>query len=97
MGYFWDIIYREALRAREFNFYRSLLSVHSVQCQLSISSLIRAFDELKVKHEQLQLITPQFETPLPPLQPAVCFHFILVHFRCCHVVMLRTGEFPLSR
>ena len=31
----------------------------------------RAFEELRVKHEQLQLITPQFETPLPPLQPAV--------------------------
>lgn len=24
-----------------------------------------------MKHEQLQLITPQFETPLPQLQPAV--------------------------
>lgn len=36
-----------------------------------VPSVIRAFDELKVKHEQLQLITPQFETPLPPLQPAV--------------------------
>jgi hypothetical protein len=26
------------------------------------------FRELGVKHEQLKLITPQFETPLPPLQ-----------------------------
>uniref|UniRef100_A0A0B6ZRY0 Intraflagellar transport protein 52 homolog n=1 Tax=Arion vulgaris TaxID=1028688 RepID=A0A0B6ZRY0_9EUPU len=32
---------------------------------------IKAFDELKVKHEALTLITPQFETPLPPLVPAV--------------------------
>ncbi|XP_005108178.1 intraflagellar transport protein 52 homolog [Aplysia californica] len=32
---------------------------------------IKAFEELKVKHEALTLITPQFETPLPPLQPAV--------------------------
>jgi hypothetical protein len=24
--------------------------------------------ELGVKHDQLKLITPQFETPLPPLQ-----------------------------
>ena len=31
----------------------------------------RAFDQLKVKHEPLTLITPQFETPLPALQPAV--------------------------
>ncbi|XP_065062333.1 intraflagellar transport protein 52 homolog [Rhopilema esculentum] len=37
----------------------------------SVASVVRAFEELKVKHEQLQLITPQFETPLPPLQPAV--------------------------
>ena len=32
----------------------------------------RASEELGVKHEQLTLIPPQFETPLPPLQPAVC-------------------------
>lgn len=31
----------------------------------------RAFEQLNVKHEPLTLITPQFETPLPPLQPAV--------------------------
>ena len=31
----------------------------------------RAFKQLNVKHEPLTLITPQFETPLPPLQPAV--------------------------
>jgi len=26
---------------------------------------------MKVKHEPLTLIPPNFETPLPPLQPAV--------------------------
>ncbi len=31
----------------------------------------RAFTTLNVKHDQLTLITPTFETPLPPLQPAV--------------------------
>ena len=31
----------------------------------------RAYEQLSTKHEQLALITPQFETPLPPLQPAV--------------------------
>eukprot|EP00049_Salpingoeca_infusionum_P001492 m.48687 g.48687 ORF g.48687 m.48687 type:complete len:422 (-) comp11053_c0_seq2:205-1470(-) len=36
-----------------------------------IPEVTRAFDELEVKHEQLSLIRPQFETPLPPLQPAV--------------------------
>ena len=55
----------------------------------------RAYEDLRVKHEPLQLITPQFETPLPPLQPAVselAFHkritstlttllyFTLLHF-----------------
>ncbi|XP_058229253.1 intraflagellar transport protein 52 homolog isoform X2 [Hemibagrus wyckioides] len=37
----------------------------------SLPSVIRAYKQLNVKHEPLQLITPQFETPLPPLQPAV--------------------------
>ncbi|CAG5131002.1 unnamed protein product, partial [Candidula unifasciata] len=32
---------------------------------------IKAYEELKVKHEPVTLITPQFETPLPPLVPAV--------------------------
>ncbi|TRY80327.1 hypothetical protein TCAL_10174 [Tigriopus californicus] len=32
---------------------------------------INAYAELSVKHEPLKLITPQFETPLPPLQAAV--------------------------
>lgn len=36
-----------------------------------VSKSIKAFEQLTVKHEPLTLITPQFETPLPPLQPAV--------------------------
>lgn len=36
-----------------------------------LSSLHRAYEQLNVKHEPLQLIQPQFETPLPALQPAV--------------------------
>ncbi|CAH3162276.1 unnamed protein product [Porites evermanni] len=36
-----------------------------------VPAAIRAYEDLRVKHEPLQLITPQFETPLPPLQPAV--------------------------
>ncbi|KAI4877681.1 hypothetical protein NFI96_021207 [Prochilodus magdalenae] len=37
----------------------------------TLPSVIRSYKQLNVKHEPLQLITPQFETPLPPLQPAV--------------------------
>ena len=36
-----------------------------------VPAAIKAYDLLGVKHEQLRLITPQFETPLPPLQAAV--------------------------
>jgi hypothetical protein len=31
----------------------------------------RAYEQLSTKHDSLTLITPQFETPLPPLNPAV--------------------------
>ena len=34
----------------------------------------RAYEDLRCKHEPLLLITPQFETPLPPLQPAVSWN-----------------------
>ena len=37
----------------------------------AIPTALRAYEDLHVKHEQLTLITPQFETPLPPLLPAV--------------------------
>uniref|UniRef100_A0A3Q2ZWF6 Intraflagellar transport 52 homolog (Chlamydomonas) n=1 Tax=Kryptolebias marmoratus TaxID=37003 RepID=A0A3Q2ZWF6_KRYMA len=43
-------------------------------CPCSIYQLTlyrNAYTQLNVKHEPLQLITPQFETPLPQLQPAV--------------------------
>ncbi|XP_039623843.1 intraflagellar transport protein 52 homolog isoform X3 [Polypterus senegalus] len=35
-----------------------------------LPQVIKAFEQLNVKHEPLQLIQPQFETPLPTLQPA---------------------------
>ncbi|XP_033645180.1 intraflagellar transport protein 52 homolog isoform X1 [Asterias rubens] len=37
----------------------------------TVPKVIRSFEHLGVKHEQLALIQPQFETPLPSLQPAV--------------------------
>ncbi|KAM3877989.1 intraflagellar transport protein 52 homolog [Diretmus argenteus] len=37
----------------------------------TLPQVISAYKQLNVKHEPLQLITPQFETPLPQLQPAV--------------------------
>ncbi|XP_063599987.1 intraflagellar transport protein 52 homolog [Penaeus indicus] len=42
----------------------------SIDMQL-VPAAIEAYGKLNVKHEPLRLITPQFETPLPPLQPAV--------------------------
>ncbi len=36
-----------------------------------LPSAVKSYDTLGVKHEQLRLITPQFETPLPPLAAAV--------------------------
>uniref|UniRef100_UPI00358DF426 intraflagellar transport protein 52 homolog isoform X1 n=2 Tax=Myxine glutinosa TaxID=7769 RepID=UPI00358DF426 len=37
----------------------------------SLPSVVKACEELRVKYEALELIQPQFEVPLPPLQPAV--------------------------
>ncbi|XP_050715155.1 intraflagellar transport protein 52 homolog [Eriocheir sinensis] len=42
----------------------------SVDMQL-VPAALESYNKLNVKHEPLRLITPQFETPLPPLQPAV--------------------------
>lgn len=36
-----------------------------------VPETLALFEQLSVKHEPLSLIQPQFETPLPPLQPAV--------------------------
>uniref|UniRef100_A0A915KTX7 ABC-type uncharacterized transport system domain-containing protein n=1 Tax=Romanomermis culicivorax TaxID=13658 RepID=A0A915KTX7_ROMCU len=36
----------------------------------SLPSIIKGYSHLNVKHEPLSLITPQFETPMPPLKPA---------------------------
>ncbi|CUT99008.1 intraflagellar transport protein 52 [Echinococcus multilocularis] len=36
-----------------------------------VPKALAAYEKLRVKHEPLTLITPEFETPLPPLQPAV--------------------------
>ncbi|VUZ41432.1 unnamed protein product, partial [Hymenolepis diminuta] len=36
-----------------------------------VPKVLEAYEKLGVKHEPLTLITPEFETPLPPLQPAV--------------------------
>jgi intraflagellar transport protein 52 len=36
-----------------------------------LAKTLKSFETLGVKHEPLRLIVPQFETPLPPLQPAV--------------------------
>lgn len=48
-------------------FKRRLNSIHTN----NVPSAVKAYSLLKVKHEPLRLITPQFETPLPLLQAAV--------------------------
>ncbi|XP_056130443.1 intraflagellar transport protein 52 homolog isoform X2 [Lampris incognitus] len=37
----------------------------------TLPQVISSYKQLHIKHEPLQLITPQFETPLPQLQPSV--------------------------
>ncbi|CAH8434591.1 unnamed protein product [Dicrocoelium dendriticum] len=37
----------------------------------AVPKALRAYEKLRVKHEPLSLIPPQFETPLPPVQPSV--------------------------
>jgi len=37
----------------------------------SIPEVLKLYEQLDVKHDVLSLIQPQFEAPLPPLQPAV--------------------------
>ena len=39
-----------------------------------IPEAVRLYDKLSVKKAPLSLIAPQFETPLPPLQPAAGPH-----------------------
>ncbi|KAJ3211508.1 Intraflagellar transport protein 52 [Dinochytrium kinnereticum] len=36
-----------------------------------IPQALKVYEDMRLKHEPLSLIQPQFETPLPPLQPAV--------------------------
>ncbi|XP_038057031.1 intraflagellar transport protein 52 homolog isoform X2 [Patiria miniata] len=54
---------------RDFNslFHSSLYTLDTT----TVPKVIRSFELLGVKHDQLSLIQPQFETPLPSLQPAV--------------------------
>lgn len=37
----------------------------------ALPKVLKAYEDLQIKHEPLTLIAPSFETPLPPLQPAV--------------------------
>lgn len=44
--------------------------MYSINTNL-VSDVLKLYDDLKVKHQPLKLITPLFEAPYPPLQPAV--------------------------
>ncbi|XP_044026329.1 intraflagellar transport protein 52 homolog isoform X3 [Siniperca chuatsi] len=50
----------------------------------TLPQVISAYEQLNVKDEPLQLITPQFETPLPKLQPAV--RMMILNSTCGNVV-----------
>jgi hypothetical protein len=56
-----------------------------------VPAAIQAYQDLNVKHELLRLITPQFETPLPPLQAAVIIYY-LTHFT---IIMVKAVALPL--
>ncbi|GAB6023615.1 Intraflagellar transport protein 52 [Chamberlinius hualienensis] len=52
--------------------YMSLMDSKLFQLDMSsLPTVIKSYEQLNVKHESLKLIPPQFETPLPPLQPAL--------------------------
>ena len=59
--------------------------------ELLYLTIFRTYKEVSVKHEPLTLITPEFETPLPPLQPAVSgtlqLLFVLTCFRWCYFIL----------
>ncbi|CAF1073908.1 unnamed protein product [Adineta steineri] len=51
---------------------RKLLDTQLYNLDLTlIPKMIRAYEELQMKHEPLTLIKPQFEVPMPSLKPAV--------------------------
>jgi len=45
-------------------------SLHGIGTSL-VPDALEAYEHLGVEHEPLKLVTPQFESPLPPLEPAV--------------------------
>ncbi|CAH8645852.1 unnamed protein product [Heterobilharzia americana] len=57
------------------NFRKISITILTKACSAWIQdSFLRRFrhtKKLRIKHEPLSLIIPQFETPLPPVQPAV--------------------------
>ncbi|XKL65664.1 hypothetical protein PGB90_009084 [Kerria lacca] len=50
------------------HFFNQKLYSLNMKC---VPKVLEAFETLKIKHESLRLIPPQFNSPLPPLQPAV--------------------------
>lgn len=49
-----------------------------------VPKVLEAYETLKIKHESLRLIPPQFNSPLPPLQPAVsgiCFRLEICFYK----------------
>uniref|UniRef100_A0A4W5QTN8 Intraflagellar transport 52 homolog (Chlamydomonas) n=1 Tax=Hucho hucho TaxID=62062 RepID=A0A4W5QTN8_9TELE len=59
---------------------RDFTSLFDMSTQLvATGCCLLCLHQMNVKHEPLQLITPQFETPLPQLEPAVSFPSPALH------------------
>lgn len=62
-----------------------------------VPKVLEAYETLKIRHESLRLIPPQFNSPLPPLQPAVSL--ILNAYlpnHCPHLIAHSLQVFPPS-
>jgi len=60
-----------------------------------VAPVLNSYPLLGLKHEALRLITPEFETPLPPLQPAVSIPTDSINH--CHFLVINIKAVPNSK
>ena len=71
-----------------------LVTLYILKITYIVLILSRAYEHLHLKHEPLTLIQPTFETPLPPLNPAVRSNFSL--YFACSTWSNRSWEYDTS-